>query len=410
MRAGWQTKKLGEVCRIKPPKAEVRCRISQTDLVSFVPMEDLGIDRKFLVSARTEQIAGVIDSYTYFANGDVLLAKITPCFENGKLGIAANLTNGVGFGSSEYIVFRPSQFVDKEWLYYFISRETFRKEGSERMSGAVGHKRVAKEFVEEYPIPLPPIPEQHRLVAILDKAFESIATAKANAEKNLNNARELFESYLNSIFTQRGEGWVEKKLWDVAKTQYGLSEPMNEEGKGFKIFRMGEIQNGRLIDTGLMKFADINRVEFEKYKLQPGDVLFNRTNSFELVGKTGIFNMPGDYCFASYLIRVHLNKKVLLPEFLNYFMNSKLFQNTVKQKASRSINQANINATILSNETVRFPESIKEQKTIVTNLDSIRAETNHLESLYKKKLLALNELKQSLLHQAFTGQLSGIVS
>ena len=154
-----------------------------------------------------------------------------------------------------------------------------------------------------------------------------------------------------------------------------------------------------------MKFADIDRAEFEKYKLQPGDVLFNRTNSFELVGKTGIFDLLGDYCFASYLVRVLLNKKVMLPEFLNYFMNSERFQDSVKKKASKSINQANINATILSNESVRFPESLKEQKTIVARLDSLREETQRLGSIYQQKLAALDALKKSLLHQAFTGQL-----
>ena len=90
-------------------------------------------------------------------------------------------------------------------------------------------------------------------------------------------------------------GWHTTRIGDVAKTQYGLSEPMNEEGKGFKIFRMGEVQNGRLIDTGHMKYADVSREEFEQYRLNPGDVLFNRTNSCELVGKTGIFALNGDY-------------------------------------------------------------------------------------------------------------------
>jgi type I restriction enzyme S subunit len=113
-----------------------------------------------------------------------------------QIGIAADLTNGTGFGSSEYIVFRPDTSVAKEWLYYFLSRPTFRDEGAERMSGAVGHKRVAKDFIEGYPIPVPPLPEQRRIVGILDEAFEGIATAKANAEKNLQNARALFESHL----------------------------------------------------------------------------------------------------------------------------------------------------------------------------------------------------------------------
>ena len=175
-------------------------------------MEDLSIDQKLLVPKGTRALADVAGSYTYFADGDVLLAKITPCFENGKLGIAANLTNGVGFGSSEYMVFRPSPALDKVWLYYYLSRETFRTEGAARMSGAVGHKCVAKEFIDAYPIPVPPLPEQQRIVGVLDEAFDGIATAKANAEKNLQNARALFESHLQSVFTKYGDGWEETTL------------------------------------------------------------------------------------------------------------------------------------------------------------------------------------------------------
>ena len=92
MKTGWQTQTLAEVCQIKPPKAEARRTLAETDLVSFVPMEDLGIDQKILVPTQTKPLADVAGSYTYFADGDVLLAKITPCFENGKLGIAADLS------------------------------------------------------------------------------------------------------------------------------------------------------------------------------------------------------------------------------------------------------------------------------------------------------------------------------
>lgn len=180
-------------------------------------METLGIDQKYLITNQTRTMSDVIGSYTYFTNGDVLLAKITPCFENGKLGIASDLINNIGFGSSEYIVFRANEQLDAEWLYYYLSRQSFRNEGASRMAGAVGHKRITKDFIEDYPIPIPPLPEQRRIVAILDEAFEGIATAKANAEKNLQNAREVFESHLNAVFSQRGEGWVEKRLGDVCR-------------------------------------------------------------------------------------------------------------------------------------------------------------------------------------------------
>ena len=111
----WHTKKLAEVCKIKPPKSEARERVSASSLVSFLPMEDMGIDEKFVHATKTKLLSKAVGSYTYFADGDVLLAKITPCFENGKLGIATDLQNGIGFGSSEYVVLRPDSTVGKEW-------------------------------------------------------------------------------------------------------------------------------------------------------------------------------------------------------------------------------------------------------------------------------------------------------
>ncbi|MDZ4125066.1 MAG: restriction endonuclease subunit S, partial [Hydrogenophaga sp.] len=209
---GWEVKSLGDVCTIKPPKAEARAKLADGDEVSFAPMEDLGIGVKYLQPQRTRQLSDVSGSYTYFADGDVLVAKITPCFENGKLGIARNLVNGVGFGSSEYIVLRPAPTLDAEFLYYYLARPIFLEQGARHMAGAVGHKRVTKEFVESYPIPLPPLPEQRRIVAILDEAFEGIATAKANAEKNLQNARELFESQLDSELNRHADGYVATTL------------------------------------------------------------------------------------------------------------------------------------------------------------------------------------------------------
>ena len=155
MNSGWQTFALAEVCEIKPPKSEARERVPADALVSFAPMEDLGIDRKLLNATQVKALASVVGSYTYFADGDVLLAKITPCFENGKLGIATGLRNGIGFGSSEFIVLRPSAKLNKEFLYYVLARPGFRAEGAARMGGAVGQQRVPKDFIESYRIPVP---------------------------------------------------------------------------------------------------------------------------------------------------------------------------------------------------------------------------------------------------------------
>ncbi|MGH2639835.1 MAG: restriction endonuclease subunit S [Rhabdochlamydiaceae bacterium] len=268
--------------------------------------------------------------------------------------------------------------IDKQYAYYALEKIT--EEIEQQVNGAVGLVHITKEKLNEFTIPVPSMLVQRRIVSLLDEAFDGIAIAKVKAEKNLQNARAIFENKLNDI-VQYKSGWTKTRLGDIAKTQYGLSESMNEEGRGFKIFRMGEVQDGQLIDTGRMKCADIDHGEFEKYRLQRGDVLFNRTNSFELVGKTGIFALMGDYCFASYLVRVLPDKKKVLSQFLNYFMNAKQFQDSVKKKASKSINQANINATILSNETICFPHSLEEQQAIVHCLDNLRIETQRLESI-----------------------------
>jgi type I restriction enzyme S subunit len=197
---GWETKRLDEVCQIKPPKSEAKNHLKDDDFVSFAPMEYLGINQKYLKSPIKKKLDTVVGSYTYFAEGDVLLAKITPCFENGKLGIAKNLVNGIGFGSSEYIVMRPYPTVDKEFLYYFLLRQSFRDEGAQQMFGAVGQKRVSKEFIESYPICFPSIPNQKDIVKKLDNLHIEIQRLDSIYQQKINTFDTLKKSLLHKAF------------------------------------------------------------------------------------------------------------------------------------------------------------------------------------------------------------------
>ena len=197
---GWVEQPLRQVCTIKPSKEEARKQLSPSSLVSFVPMEDLGIDQKYLVATQVRPLAEVIGSYTYFSENDVLLAKITPCFENGKLGIARELNNSMGFGSSEYVVFRPVKNLYNEFLYYFLSRRQFRAEGAQQMNGAVGHKRVSKEFIDAYPIPVPPLYEQHSIVARLDTLSAETQRLEAIYRQKIAALDELKQSLLQKAF------------------------------------------------------------------------------------------------------------------------------------------------------------------------------------------------------------------
>ena len=400
MRDGWDVKPLKEVCLIKPPKSEARKGQNADFLVSFAPMETLGIDQKYLITNQTRTMSDVVGSYTYFSNGDVLLAKITPCFENGKLGIASDLINNIGFGSSEYIVFRANEQLDAEWLYYYLSRQSFRNEGASRMAGAVGHKRITKDFIEDYPIPIPPLPEQRRIVAILDKAFEGIATAKANIEKNLQNAREIFESHLNAVFSQRGEGWVEKRLDEVGKTQTGstpkASEPENL-GKHIPFVKPGDFKPDGSItydNEGLSQ----NGAAKARLVMAPSAIMV-------CIGAT-----IGKSAYANRIIATNQQINSLTPatgisaKMVYYQMITVDFQRRVHENAGQATLPI-INKSKWSSLSIFIPPTVDEQNHIVARLDNLHEETQRLESLYQKKLIALDELKQSLLHQAFNGDL-----
>lgn len=199
---GWESQKLRIICEIKPPKKKAIEKLKSNDLVSFVPMEDLLIRSKNFVTDKEKKLEEVYGSYTYFADEDVLLAKITPCFENGKIGIARNLKNGIGFGSSEYIVFRTNGEIIPEYLFYFLSRDQFRKEGKKSMTGAVGHKRVSKDFIENYKLPFPKsIAEQKAIVAKLDSLSEETKKLENIYKQKLANLKELKKSILIKAFS-----------------------------------------------------------------------------------------------------------------------------------------------------------------------------------------------------------------
>lgn len=378
MKKGWQTKPIGEVATIKPPKSEARERVATEALVSFLPMEDLGIAIKYPQPKQAKKLSEVMGSYTYFAEDDVLLAKITPCFENGKLGIAKGLKNGIGFGSSEFIVLRPYSTITSEWLFYFLSREDFRSEGAQQMGGAVGQQRVPKEFIEVCQIPVPPLPEQHRIVGILDEAFDGLARATANAEQNLRNARALFESHLQSVFIQRGEGWVETTIGDQMTLQRGFDITKDHQRTGTVLV----VSSG-----GIKSFHDSAKVN------GPGVVIGRKGT----LGK--IFYLPGGFWPHDTTLWVkEFNNNH--PHFVYYFFRSL----DVVHLDTGTANPA-LNRNLLHPIRITWPP-LSKQIQLAKTFDALEVETQRLESIYEQKLAALAELKKSLLHQAFNGELT----
>jgi type I restriction enzyme S subunit len=396
----WEVKPLGQVCTIKPPKAEARAVLAEDDEVSFAPMEDLGIGVKFLQPRRTRPLGEVSGSYTYFADGDVLLAKITPCFENGKLGIARGLANGVGFGSSEYIVLRPTPMLDAEFLYYYLARPTFLEEGARTMTGVVGHKRVTKEFVESYTIPLPSLPEQRRIVAILDQAFEGIATAKANAEKNLRNAQELFTAVLGRMFPVDGESII---LADLALAiSDGDHSPPPKAASGVPFITISNVnKESRQID-----FANtftVPRPYFEGLKPQrrpqSGDVLYTVTGSF---GIPVLVEDGREFCFQRHIGLVRPRSGV----DSRWLMYGLLSPGAFAQADAGATGTAQRTVSLGVLRGLKLPRvPLDAQRRNADRLDALSAEVASFKDVVRSKLAALDELKKSFLYQAFTGAL-----
>ncbi len=183
--------RLGEVCEINPRKSELNGLPEDTE-VSFVPMQDLSENNISFIPKEKRELGEVSKgAYTYFRDNDVLVAKVTPCFENGKAGLATNLTNGVGFGSSEYYVLRASDQIIPEIIYHFVTSQRFKDYAIPAMTGTGGLQRVPKNVVSEFQIPLPPLEVQKEIVAEIEgyqKSIEALKQEIAEQEQKIKTA------------------------------------------------------------------------------------------------------------------------------------------------------------------------------------------------------------------------------
>ncbi|MDM5138800.1 restriction endonuclease subunit S [Aeromonas bestiarum] len=255
---------------------------------------------------------------------------------------------------------------------------------------------------------LPSLAEQQRIVAILDEAFEAIAVARSNAEQNRQNARALFESYLQSVFSQRGEGWVEKPLEDLIESNIiGLTKNSREQGedKTWPYVKMNNITRENNFDLSSFTCVDATAEEVSKFSLRNGDFLFNTRNSHELVGKSCIYesNSFDTVLYNNNIMRIRFRHDI----YARFILFAFSFKDVVDQLHAMKSGTTNVSAIYfkdLKSLVIPVPP-ISEQKKLSSKLAIIATETKRLESLYQRKIAALDELKQSLSQQAFSGQL-----
>ena len=240
--SGWEVKKLNELCEINPKKPSK----PSDELVSFISMSQVSEDGQ-IISTETKTYDEVSKGFTSFKDKDVLVAKITPCFENGKGALAHTLVNGIGFGSTEFHVLRAKENTDPKFIYYLTRTDAFRAKGTMNMQGSAGHRRVTTDFIQIYKINTPPLPEQQKIAKILTTWDKAIS----NTERLIENSTQQKKALMQQLLTgkkrlldnegKRFEGeWEEVKLSEIAQITMGSSpksDAYNEIGDGLPLLQ-----------------------------------------------------------------------------------------------------------------------------------------------------------------------------
>jgi type I restriction enzyme, S subunit len=306
--------------------------------------------------------------------------SILICAEGGSAGrkLAFN-TQDICFVNKLFAL-EPFEFMEPRYVFYFYHTSDFQEQFKSKITGLIGGVSMGK--FKEIKIPVPPLLIQKKIVKILDEAFEKISKAKENSEQNLKNAKEVFESYLQSVFENKGEVWEEKKLGDFLKLEYG--KPLDKSKRN---------PDGKYPVYG----ANGEKDRTDEFYYDKNSIIVGRKGSAGEINLTESKFWPLD---VTYFVTFD-NKKYDLM-FIYHILN-KLKLTSLAKGVKPGINRNDVYAINVS-----YP-NIEKQKKIVSKLDSLSAETKKLESIYARKLSNLEELKQSILQKAFNGELTEVL-
>ncbi|MGB2728942.1 MAG: restriction endonuclease subunit S [Halobacteriota archaeon] len=397
---GWRWVKLGEVGEINPrrPKNFNRTHNAPT---TFVPM--VAVDEKTGTIAGPEVVpySKVAKGYTHFEENDVLFAKITPSMQNGKHAIAKGLIDGVGFGTTEFHVLRPkNNEILSEWIYYFIRQPHFLKEATTYFTGAVGQQRVPDSFLAEYIIPLPPLPEQHRIAAKVQDLMHEVERARSACEKQLEAVKALPAAYLRQVFeSEETKKWERKGLGDVCDS-VEKRNPLLSPDTSFRYVDISSIDNisKRIVEARTILGKDAP--SRARQSIKANDVLIATTrpnlNAVALLPS----KLDGEICSTGFCV---LRPTELVdPSFLFAFVQTHYFIETISGQVRGMLYPAVTDNQVRS---VSFPlPSLPEQKRIAAELKEKMAYVKKLRTSIDKQLEAITALPQSILRKAFKGE------
>ncbi|WP_372800886.1 restriction endonuclease subunit S [Lutibacter sp.] len=394
MRAGWDVKELGEVTIVgagnsAPQKKELFINGE----FPFIRTSDVGKIRKGAINSSFDYLnAEGIKKLKLFKKGTILFPKSgASTFLNHRVIMDID-----GYVSSHLATIKSKEILEDRFVWYYLILID-----AKDLMQDIAYPSLKLSDIKQIPISFPPLKEQQRIVAILDKTFAAIEKAKANAEQNLKNANELFESYLQNVFSTKGEGWEEKTLEQISDV-FGRGKskhrPRNDKklyGGKYPFIQTGDIRNCNHFVRSYSQ--TYNEVGLAQSKLWPkGTICITIAAN---IAETGVLDF--DACFPDSVIGIVVNKKLADIDFVEYLLQS--FKVNL-QALSKGSAQDNINLGTFKDKMFPFP-SVDEQKIIVHKLNVLLAETKKLAANYQQKLADLEELKKSVLQKAFKGEL-----
>lgn len=413
----WQASRLRNSMLLNPRKSER----ALPEEVSFVPMEAVGEDGSMDVTT-TRPVEEVLSGYTYFTDGDLLIAKVTPCFENGKGAVARNLTNGVGFGSTEFHVLRGTERMTAEFAYYLTLSHGFRKLGEGSMYGAGGQKRVGTAFMRDVVVPTPPDAEQLTIAAFLDHETARIDALVREQELLLDDLAVKRQATVDAAVTGNlmpsnsprtdveGIGsipahWQVVKLKRVAQVRGGVTKGRDLQGKHVievAYLRVANVQDGYL-DLENVATIEIGADELDRYLLKYGDVLMNEGGDNDKLGRGAVWRDQIKPCVHQnhvFSVRPH----GVDSDWLALINTSRYAKFYFFSNSKQSTNLASISSSNIKELPVVLPPP-EERQDILTEVDTRLAQIDALVLEVRANIEDMKLLRSTLITAATTGKI-----
>jgi type I restriction enzyme S subunit len=398
---GWNVVKVSQVCSINP---SIVIRIDRMDeIVDFVPMDAVDATTGTIAYREKKQLVQVARGKTRFQVGDILFAKITPCTENGKVAIVEYLESDVGYGSTEFYVFRPLRGLLSYYLWHWLRMPSIRNLAVEAMTGSSGRQRVPLSFWTEVSIPVPPIPVQRAIVTILNK-IDAIQRKQKDVDRIIGS---LSLSFFTDTFgdpTTNLKGWEIIPLESLGEIVSGVTKGRHFQGKQtvhVPYLRVANVQDGYL-DLSEVKTIEVLPSDVEKYQLQSGDLLLTEGGDPDKLGRGYIWDNEIQRCIhQNHIFRLRLDHETVLPLYLATLVRTHYAKDYFLRAAKRSSKLASINMSQLKAFPVPLP-SLSLQKSYIEGLKTImRAQVRIQSSTSQDK-----KLFSSLLTRAISGNLT----